>query len=89
MRATLTTQGYCLSDFERRGRAFALRFSTGLCLSLVVVALVLGSAVMLFALSGIGLVASFAAHHPFDHLFNHGVRDLTGGPAAAEPASAA
>jgi hypothetical protein len=25
---------------------------------------------MVFALSGIGLVASFAARHPFDHLYN-------------------
>jgi Domain of unknown function (DUF4395) len=81
MRANLTTQGYCLSDAERRELAFGLRFSTGLCLSLVIVALMLGSAVMVFALSGIGLVASFSARHPFDHLFNHGVRRLTGGPA--------
>lgn len=81
LRANLTTQGYCLSDAERRELAFGLRFSTGLCLSLVIVALMLGSAVMVFALSGIGLVASFSARHPFDHLFNHGVRRLTGGPA--------
>jgi hypothetical protein len=81
MRGNLTTQGYCLSDAERRELAFGLRFSTGLCLSLVIVALVLGSAGMVFALSGIGLVASFSARHPFDHLFNHGVRRLTRGPA--------
>lgn len=81
MRANLTTQGYCLTDAERRELAFGLRFSTGLCLSLVVVALVLGSAVMVFALSGIGLVASFAARHPFDHLWNRGARHLVGGPA--------
>jgi hypothetical protein len=81
MRANLTTQGYCLTDAERRELAFGLRFSTGLCLSLVLVALVLESAVMVFALSGIGLVASLAARHPFDHLYNHGVRRLVGGPA--------
>jgi hypothetical protein len=81
MRANLATQGYCLTDAERRELAFGLRFSTGLCLSLVVVALVLGSAVMVFALSGVGLVASFAARHPFDHVWNRGVRRLIGGPA--------
>ena len=82
MRANLTTQGYCLSDAERRELAIGLRFSTGLCLSLVVVALVLQSAVMVFALTGIGVVASLAAHHPFDRLWNHGVRHLVvGGPA--------
>ena len=80
MRANLTTQGYCLTDEERRQLAVGLRFSTGLCLSLVVVALALQSAVMVFALCGIGLVASFAARHPFDHLWNHAVRHLAGVP---------
>lgn len=70
MRGNLTTQGYCLSDAERPELAFGLRFSTGLCLSLVVVALALQSAVMVFALTTIGLVASFAARHPFDHLLS-------------------
>jgi len=81
MRANLTTQGYRLTDGQRRDLAVGLRFSTALCLSLVVVALALESPVMLFALSGIGLVASFAARHPFDYLWNHGVRHLVGGPA--------
>jgi hypothetical protein len=80
MRGNLTTQGYCLTDTERRELAVGLRFSTGLCLSLVVVALVLQSAVMVFALTAIGLVASFAARHPFDHIWNHAVRRIAGGP---------
>jgi hypothetical protein len=80
MRGNLTTQGYCLSDTERRRLAGALRFATGLCLSLVVIALALQSAVMVFALSAVGLVASFAARHPFDHLWNHVVRHVAGGP---------
>jgi hypothetical protein len=52
-----------------------------LCLTLVVVALVLGSAAMVFTLSAIGVVAAFSARHPFDHLWNHGVRRVVGGPA--------
>ncbi|UTI64353.1 DUF4395 family protein [Paraconexibacter antarcticus] len=80
MRGNLTTQGYCLSDSERRDLALGLRFSTGLCLSLVVVALVLASPVMVFALSAIGAVAGFGARHPFDHLWNHGARHLLGAP---------
>jgi hypothetical protein len=80
MRSNLTTQGYCLSDGERRELALGLRFSTGLCLSLVVVALALQSPAMIFALSAIGLIASFAARHPFDLVWNHGVRRLAGGP---------
>ena len=81
MRSNLTTQGYCLSDAERRELSLALRFSTGLCLTLVVVALALESPVMVFALSGIGLVAGFSARHPFDHLWNRVVRHVVGAPA--------
>jgi Domain of unknown function (DUF4395) len=81
MRSNLTTQGYCLSDAERRELSLALRFSTGLCLTLVVVALALESPVMVFALSGIGLIAGFSARHPFDHLWNRVVRHAVGGPA--------
>jgi hypothetical protein len=80
MRSNLTTQGYCLTDAERRELAIGLRFSTGLCLGLVVVALVLASPVMVCAMSGIGLVAGFGARHPFDHVWNHGIRRLIGGP---------
>ena len=80
MRGNLTTQGYCLTDAQRRELSGALRFSTGLCLSLVVVALALQSAVLVFVLTGIGLVAAFAARHPFDHLWNRAARHLVGGP---------
>lgn len=81
MRDNLTTQGYCLADAECRDLAVGLRFSTGLCLTLVVVALALESPAMVFALSAIGVVAGFSARHPFDHLWNHGVRRVVGGPA--------
>src|SRR5512138_1434533 len=84
MRANLTTQGYCLSDEESRELWLGLRFSTGLCLSLVVVALVLESPLMVFALSAIGLVAGFGGRHPFDYIWNHGARHLTGAPAAPQ-----
>ena len=80
MRSNRTTQGYCLSDGERRELWLGVRFSTGLCLTLVVVALALGSPVMVFGLAGIGAIAGFSARHPFDHLWNHGVRHLVGGP---------
>jgi hypothetical protein len=81
MRSNLATQGYCLSDAERRELALALRFSTGLCLTLALVALALESPVMIFALSGIGVIAGFSARHPFDHLWNYVVRHAVGGPA--------
>jgi len=80
MRSNLTTQGYCLSDAERHELRLALRFSPGLCLVLVVSALVLEQAALVFALSGIGLIAGFAARHPFDYVWNHAVRHAVGGP---------
>jgi len=41
---------------------------------------VLESAATVFALSGIGLIAGFSARHPFDHLWNRGVRHAFGAP---------
>ena len=76
MRSNLATQGYG----ERRQLWLGVRFSTGLCLTLVLVALALESPVVRFALFGIGVIAGFTARHPFDHLWNHGVRQLVGGP---------
>jgi hypothetical protein len=80
MRENLTAQGYRLCENERRELAVGLRFTTGLCLSLVVVALALQSPVMVFALAGIGVFASFAARHPFDYLWNHGIRRFVDAP---------
>src|ERR671934_2255883 len=77
----LATQGYRLAEAERRDLWLGLRFPTGLCLALVVTALAVESAVMLVVLSGIGLVAGFTRRHPFDHIWNHGLRQLLDTPA--------
>jgi hypothetical protein len=81
MRTNLETQGYRLSDEEHTHMGLGLRFSTGLCLALVGTALALESVAMLSALVAIGAVAGFSARHPFDHLWNQGVRHLVRGPA--------
>src|SRR2546423_12433811 len=81
MRANLTTQGYFLNDDERRRLSLGLRFSTGTCLLLVITALGLESSAMIFALSGVGLLAGVSSRHPFDLLWNYGVRHLTRAPA--------
>ena len=70
MRNNLATQGYCLSDAEQHELAAGLRFSTGLCLGLVIAALALESGVMLLALVPVGIVAGFGARHPFDRIWN-------------------
>src|SRR5919109_2251652 len=80
MSRNLATQGYRLGAEERRRLRLGLRFPTGLCLALVVTALVLESPAMLAALAGIGLVAGFTPRHPFDLLWNHGLRHLSAAP---------
>jgi hypothetical protein len=79
-RANLTTQGYCLSDGERSELAIGVRFSTGLCLALVVTALALQSATLVFALCAVGLAAGFSARHPFDYVWNHAARHAFAAP---------
>jgi uncharacterized protein DUF4395 len=79
-RENLSTQGYSLTDSERRRLWLGLRFPTGLCLALVVTALVLESVVMLAVLAGVGLVAGFSQRHPFDYLWNHGLRHALDAP---------
>lgn len=74
----LGTQGYCLSPAEARGLRVGLRFTTGLCLALVGAGLALQSALLIAVLVPIGAVAGWSARHPFDHLWNRGVRHLTG-----------
>ena len=78
--ANLAVQGFCLSPKESRALRFGLRFPTALCLALVVVGLALQSALMIFALVPIGAVAGWTARHPFDLLWNHGLRRLFNAP---------
>lgn len=80
MDANLRAQGYRLSEDETRRLAVGLRFSTGLCLGVVVSALVLKSAPVLFASSAVGALAGLTSRHPFDHLWNRGVRHAFGAP---------
>jgi hypothetical protein len=80
MHRNLAVQGYCLSERESRELRWGLRFSTALCLGLIVVALALQSAALVLALVPIGAVAGWSSRHPFDLLWNHGVRHLTGVP---------
>ena len=80
MRENLSTQGYCLSDDDARTLRVGLRFPTALCLALVVTGLALESALMVALLVPIGAVAGWSARHPFDHVWNHGIRRVVGGP---------
>jgi hypothetical protein len=81
MDRNLATQGYCLEAGESRSLRVGVRFSTGLCLVLVATGLALQSAPMVAALAVVGVVAGFASRHPFDLVWNHGLRHLSGAPA--------
>jgi len=80
MDANLAVQGYCLTPAQSRALRFGLRFPTALCLSIVIVGLALQSAVLILALVPIGAVAGWTSRHPFDLLWNHGLRHLVGAP---------
>ena len=80
MRDNLSTQGYRLPDTEARRLRIGLRFPTALCLALVVTGLALESALMIALLVPIVAAAGWSSRHPFDHLWNHGLRHLVGGP---------
>lgn len=76
----LGTQGYCLTSDEARALRVGLRFPTALCLALVVTGLALESALLIALLVPIGAVAGWTPRHPFDYLWNRGVRHLLGAP---------
>ena len=79
--ANLGVQGYCLTAEESRALRWGLRFSTALCLALVITGLAIQSAILILALVPVGVVAGGTARHPFDYLWNHGLRHLSGAPA--------
>ena len=78
--ANLAVQGYRLSAGQSRALRLGLRLPTALCLALVVAALALESAVLILALVPIGAVAGWTARHPFDLVWNRGLRHLLGAP---------
>jgi hypothetical protein len=80
MDTNLEVQGYCLTEQESRALRSGLRFPTALCLALVVTGLVLQSAVLILALVPIGALAGWTRRHPFDLIWNHGLRHLSGAP---------
>jgi hypothetical protein len=73
----LAVQGYCLTSEESHALRWGLRFPPALCLGFVVTGLALQSAVLIFALVPIGAVAGWSRRHPFDLIWNHGLRHLT------------
>ena len=82
MRCNLSMQGYEeLSDDERRALGLGLRLSPALCLAGMTLGVALGSPAVLLAMAATAFLGGFVtAKHPFDLLWDHGLRRLTGGP---------
>jgi hypothetical protein len=80
MDSNLAVQGYCLGAEESRALRWGLRFPTALCLALVITGLALQSALLILVLVPIGAVAGWTPRHPFDLIWNHGLRHLTAAP---------
>lgn len=80
MDSNLEVQGYRLTAEQSRDLRWGLRFPTTLCLAFVISGLLLESAVVVLALVPIGAVAGWTSRHPFDLIWNHGLRHLTGAP---------
>ena len=80
MDENLAGQGYCLTADRSRALRVGLRFPTALCLVAVVAGLALESAVLILALVPIGAIAGWTPHHPFDLIWNHGLRHVLRAP---------
>ena len=78
--ANLETQGYRLGYDEARALRIGLRFPTALCLALVVTGIVHESALIIAMLVPIGALAGWTARHPFDLIWNRGLRYLARAP---------
>ena len=57
-----------------------LRLAFGLCAILAIVGTALASPPLLLTLAGIAFLAALSPVHPFDLIYNHGIRHATGTP---------
>jgi hypothetical protein len=77
----LHVQGYQnYSDKELNDYKYGIRFAYGLCITLVALGLIFNSIPVLLFIALIALVGAFPPNHPFDYLYNHGVRQLLNKP---------
>ena len=77
----LDVQGFDTADEELLAEVAPwLRLAFGLCAALAIVGTALASKPLLLVLAGIAFVAALSPVHPFDVIYNHGVRHATGTP---------
>ena len=77
----LHVQGYQkYSDQELNEYKYGIRFAYALCITLVVVGLIFTSIPVLAFTTLIAFAGAFPPNHPFDYLYNYGVRHVFGKP---------
>lgn len=73
----LYTQGYQgYSDRELNDYKYGIRFAYALCTTLVGVGLILSNITLLVIAAVIALIGILPPYHPFDYLYNYGIRHL-------------
>ncbi len=77
----LDVQGFDAVDADLLAQVAPwLRLAFGLCATLAIVGTALASQPLLLTLAGIAFVAALAPVHPFDLIYNLGIRHATGTP---------
>src|SRR5215212_1690068 len=80
-RKRLHVQGYeKFSDRELNDYKFGIRFAYACCITLVAFGLFFQSISILAIAAIIAFAGAFPPYHPFDYLYNYGVRHLLGKP---------
>ena len=75
----LDVQGFDTIDEELLAEVAPwLRLAFGLCAALAIVGTALASTTLLLTLAAIAFLAGILPVHPFDLIYNHGIRHLTG-----------
>lgn len=78
-RSRLEAQGFCgLDDATLEEVGPWLRWSPVLCTLVMTVGVLLTSPLVLWGLAAIAFLGTLLPFHPFDLLYNHGARHLTG-----------
>jgi hypothetical protein len=78
VRRRLEAQGFHLDDPALSELGRWLEWSPALCATFIAIGTVLASPPVLWTLAAIALLGAALPLHPFDLLYNHGVRHLTG-----------
>ena len=82
IRENIQAQGFCgLDDKTYAQINYPLRLSPAICMLWTAAGTALASPTILWALAPFAALGAILPGHPFDVLYNHGLRHLTGAPA--------